>query len=235
MSGMMARIQRRISAGFATRYRSVWVARCTVIGPTKGNWWGLAWRLERKGVAMTSVRDIDVAQHIYDTKGWVNSWRLQKLTYYSQAWALVWTGRPLFAEPIQAWQDGPVAPHLRTTCMYYTTPMSMSIKGADSSNLSSDAKAMVESVLAFYGELKRESIVNLTHSEAPWDSVYVEGHNVEITRDSMLRYYTVKSATSADVPQRPALPDKQMSDATFDEIIAHEMPRWTHTLKRLGS
>ena len=38
--------------------------------------------------------------------------KLQKLIYYSQAWSLVWDEKPLFAERIEAWANGPVCPDL---------------------------------------------------------------------------------------------------------------------------
>jgi len=38
--------------------------------------------------------------------------KLQKLVYYSQAWALVWDEEPLFTERVEAWANGPVVPDL---------------------------------------------------------------------------------------------------------------------------
>ena len=33
---------------------------------------------------------VDVAQVIYNKLGWVDAWKLEKLTYYCQAWSLGW-------------------------------------------------------------------------------------------------------------------------------------------------
>ena len=38
--------------------------------------------------------------------------KLQKLVSYAQACSLVWDDKPLFAERIEAWANGPVAPAL---------------------------------------------------------------------------------------------------------------------------
>lgn len=54
----------------------------------------------------------DVAQYILEKTGKISTMKLQKLCYYSQAWALAWTEDPLFSEPFQAWVNGPVCPDL---------------------------------------------------------------------------------------------------------------------------
>ncbi|MGH2922383.1 MAG: Panacea domain-containing protein, partial [Gaiellaceae bacterium] len=38
----------------------------------------------------------------------MDTWKLQKLLYYCQVWHLVWEGKPLFSERIEAWSNGPV-------------------------------------------------------------------------------------------------------------------------------
>ena len=40
----------------------------------------------------------------------VDNLKLQKLLYYAQAWHLVFRGKPLFRERIEAWVHGPVVP-----------------------------------------------------------------------------------------------------------------------------
>jgi uncharacterized phage-associated protein len=57
---------------------------------------------------MASVHDL--AAYIIRTQGSMSPWRLQKLVYYSQAWALVWEDKPLFRARIEAWPSGPVVP-----------------------------------------------------------------------------------------------------------------------------
>src|SRR5215475_1582255 len=67
------------------------------------------WAISRE-TAMASVRD--VAAYILEKQGEMTAWKLQKLVYYSQVWSLVWDQRPLFAERIEAWANGPVCPDL---------------------------------------------------------------------------------------------------------------------------
>ncbi len=61
---------------------------------------------------MASVSVFDIAQYILNKSGRLTTWKLQKLCYYSQAWALVWDGEPLFKQRIEAWVNGPVIPAL---------------------------------------------------------------------------------------------------------------------------
>ena len=39
--------------------------------------------------------------------------KLQKLLYYCQGYALAFTGKPLFLEPIEAWRFGPVVNNIK--------------------------------------------------------------------------------------------------------------------------
>ena len=50
----------------------------------------------------------DVAAYIVARFGRIDTFKLQKLLYYSQAWHLVWDGEPLFEDEIEAWAAGPV-------------------------------------------------------------------------------------------------------------------------------
>ena len=55
---------------------------------------------------------VDVAAYILECLGSVSTMKLQKLTFYSQAYYLVEHGTPLFPEEFEAWANGPVAPDL---------------------------------------------------------------------------------------------------------------------------
>ena len=59
-----------------------------------------------------TVSIIDVAEHILTEQGEMSTMKLQKLLYFSQGWALAWTGVPLFVEEFEAWASGPVCREL---------------------------------------------------------------------------------------------------------------------------
>ncbi len=55
---------------------------------------------------MTDV--FDVAAFILKECGPVPAMKLYRLTYYCQAWSLVWDDTPLFPQPVEAWANGPI-------------------------------------------------------------------------------------------------------------------------------
>src|SRR4051794_36616383 len=50
----------------------------------------------------------DVAASILQSRGEMTTLKLHFLTYYAQAWSLVWDERPLFDEILEARPHGPV-------------------------------------------------------------------------------------------------------------------------------
>jgi len=180
------------------------------------------------------IRDIDVAAMIYGRLGWIDSWKLQKLTYYSQSWALAWTGQPLFRDQIQAWDDGPVAPELFRVNKWESGPMSTHLPGAAVERLHEDAQKIVDSVLNFYSGLNKVALIELTHGEAPWHEAYINGRNSEITRSAMLSYYTKLSAIGGAVPARPDLGVTTVPVERLETRSAFLTQRWAKTLELLA-
>lgn len=121
--------------------------------------------------------------------------KLQKLTYYSQAWSLVWEDRPLFDEEFQAWANGPVSPLLYSKHKgTYTLDKDFlaSCSGFDFND--ADLRTITE-VLKFYGSKDPFYLSELTHKELPWkkargNTPAGEASSAEITKISMQEYYT---------------------------------------------
>lgn len=108
----------------------------------------------------------DVAAFILERAGAMTAMKLQKLTYYSQAWHLVWDEAPLFTDRIEAWANGPVVrslyAHHRGQFVVDKWPL------GDSSKLSAGEEATVLSVIGFYGAMSAHELSELTHREDPW-------------------------------------------------------------------
>lgn len=118
----------------------------------------------RRGNMIMTVHD--VASYILDQRGPMTAMKLQKLTYYSQAWSLVFDERPLFNEPIEAWANGPVVPALYS---FHRGSYSVSSwEQGSPSNLDQDARETIEVVMGAYSNLSSLELSNLTHSERPW-------------------------------------------------------------------
>jgi uncharacterized phage-associated protein len=135
----------------------------------------------------------DVAAYILKKRGPMSAMKLQKLVYYSQAWALVWDEEPLFDAKIEAWRDGPVIrilfdEHRGEYSMGTTWP-----KG-DVNNLTQDNTDTIDSVLDYYGDKSGKWLSDLTHREDPWklarQGVDDDAHcDREITHAAMIAYY----------------------------------------------
>lgn len=134
----------------------------------------------------------DVAAYILAQKGEMTAMKLQKLVYYSQAWALVWDEAPLFEEPIEAWANGPVCPDLyREHAGQFRVS---EIRRGNASDLSEDERDSVDVVLNHYGDKDSHWLSDMTHSEAPWidargDTPPGVRSNAEITHAAMAEYY----------------------------------------------
>ena len=139
---------------------------------------------------------IDVAKYIVDRCGEIDTWKLQKLVYYSQAWSLVWDGKPLFDSKIEAWANGPVCRDLFEIHkkMYAVGPLTPIWDGANPDILTECERETVDAVLRDYGDMPGYDLRELTHLEDPWKRAregvpLMEPCNNEITHESMRLYY----------------------------------------------
>lgn len=139
---------------------------------------------------MSSVHD--VAAYILEKKGSMTAMKLQKLVYYSQAWALVWDEKPIFQARIEAWANGPVCPALYSghRGQYRVSEWPQ----GDSSNLPDWAKETIDVILSFYGSKSSHWLSNLTHAEDPWRNAREglspgERSNRVIGHAAMAEYY----------------------------------------------
>ncbi|APT91778.1 XRE family transcriptional regulator [Corynebacterium phocae] len=183
---------------------------------------------------------IDVAQYIYDKKGWIDAWRLAKLTYYSQAWSLGWFGKPMVADEFQAWRDGPVEPNLHAANRHCrSNPTSKFLASAKVSNLSDEGKAIIDAVLDFYGELSKTEIIELTHSEDPWIEAR-QGLPAEassrnpLSQSTMRRFYAEQELKGVRGPTRPRLMKAKSADETRQRML-DATDRWADALELLAN
>jgi uncharacterized phage-associated protein len=145
-----------------------------------------------RGLGMASVHD--VAAYILEKYGRsMTTWKLQKLTYYAQAWSLVWDERPLFKERIEAWANGPVVPVLYD---YHRGLFQVSSwPQGDSAQLTKSERETVDGVLKFYSKKTSQWLSDLTHAEKPWQEARGslapgERGSREISLESMHEYYS---------------------------------------------
>jgi uncharacterized phage-associated protein len=117
---------------------------------------------ESGGSMMVSAND--VAAELRKRLPGVGPVRLHKLLYYCQGWHLAWTGKPLFAETVQAWANGPVVGTLWAAEKHGWQPPAPSI-------LPDDGLSVIGYVISRYGGMTAAELIRLTHDEAPWREV----------------------------------------------------------------
>ena len=135
----------------------------------------------------------DVAAYIVGKLGPMSSMKLQKLVYYCQAWSLVWDEASLFSETIEAWANGPVIPELFSYHRGQFTISEILIGNVD--NLNANQIETIDAVLDFYGKKQAQWLIDLSHSEKPWQSARKGlpenvSSNREISIESMAEYYS---------------------------------------------
>ncbi len=135
----------------------------------------------------------DVANYVLGQRGRMTVMKLQKLVYYCQAWSLVWRERPMFADRIEAWANGPVIPNIYRA---HRGRFAMSEwPHGDPAKLSRDSRKTVDAVLLYYGDRTAQWLSDLTHAEDPWRNArkgIPEGEraSVEITHAALHEYYS---------------------------------------------
>ncbi len=145
------------------------------------------------GMATENV--LDIAAFMLKEKSPITTMKLQKLLYYCQAWSLVWDGKPLFKEPIEAWANGPVVRKLYDIHKgKYEIEFSFMQEYGNPDNLADFQKETVKAVLHYYGNKSPQWLIDITHMENPWREARngladrERGHE-EIHLASLAEYY----------------------------------------------
>ena len=103
--------------------------------------------------------------------------KLQKLVYYAQGFNLALYNEPLFSEPIEAWQHGPVCPQLH---QYYKDHGSSEIKPVKdleevSKLFTKEQLELLDEVYTVYGCFAAWYLRQLTHQDTAWHNNYPFG------------------------------------------------------------
>lgn len=182
---------------------------------------------------------LDVAQGVYDELGWIDSWRLQKLTYYAEAWHLVWFGSSLVDEGFEAWVDGPVSPVLYRANKHRGGRTSVELAQADASALSVAQRLALKSVTEFYGGWTKQQLIEKTHSELPWREARGELEenaysNQKISRETMMRFYKQQEASGAPTPVRPVEAIRTWEGDKLRAGFTQNVERWAEAIELLA-
>ncbi len=97
--------------------------------------------------------------------------KLQKLVYLAHGWHLVFFGRPLIKNDVEAWRYGPVVPALyREFKEFGASPITRRARGFDTDTLDEDAKRLIDAVWNKYKMLSAAQLSAITHERnSAWD------------------------------------------------------------------
>lgn len=123
----------------------------------------------------------------------ISNLKLQKLLYYAQGQHLARYGKPLFAEPVEAWSHGPV---VAIVYHEYKDYRRENIVLGEDDNFSWDdvddeTATFLSKVWNTYGGLAAWKLRDMTHQEAPWKEAFDPHvlHKVIPTQD-IERYFS---------------------------------------------
>jgi uncharacterized phage-associated protein len=137
----------------------------------------------------------DVAKYILVKQGEITAMKLQKLTFYVKAWALVWDEEELFLEEFQAWANGAVSPPLYERHRGMFKVEAELFSKADSEVFTTTQRETIDKVLEFYGDYTAQQLSDINHQESPWldargDLAPMARCTTVITPASMCEYYS---------------------------------------------
>ena len=117
----------------------------------------------------------------------ISNLKLQKLVYYAQGFHLAIFDKPLFLEPIEAWNHGPVIPELYHSYKQYGAGNIPPPADVNFSIYDQNTRDLLDEVYSVLGQFSAWKLRNMTHEEPPWRDAST---NVNIiTHDALKEYF----------------------------------------------
>lgn len=174
---------------------------------------------------------IDIASYIVARRDtWLDNFTLQKLVYFSQAWSLGWTGKPLIEDTFEAWPKGPVDRDLWVCQRYTQIP-------AYTAQLTDSQAEIVDAVLEYYSDKNRIELINLSHEDA-WSeargTLSPTAPSQNKLRTETIRDYYARLAIAGEGPARTRT-GRFVRTTDANEASRRVMERWQEGLALLAS
>jgi uncharacterized phage-associated protein len=100
----------------------------------------------------------------------ISNLKLQKLCYYAQGFSLAINGRPMFPEPIEAWQHGPVVPSLWRIYNQHRGAPIRRPADLDLRRYARNTRSLLDDVYKVFGQFSAWKLREMTHNEPPWQN-----------------------------------------------------------------
>lgn len=143
---------------------------------------------------MPSARDIadfflDLGSRSSGEAALISNLKLQKLLYYAQGYHLAMTGRPLFAERIEAWDHGPVVREVYQEYKRFGCNPIPVMKSYEPTAFDEGLCRFLEDVHADRGGFTAWHLREMTHAERPWWDTFIPRQSEEISQDKLREYF----------------------------------------------
>ena len=134
---------------------------------------------------------IDIAKYIInrciELDRPISNLQLQKILYYVQGEFMRRNnGEALFQDDIEAWQYGPVIPNVYYAFNGYSSSDINTIQ--DNIEIDECERNIINPIIDDKSTLSAWNLVQQTHSEPPWKSVYGSGEKI-ITKEEMRNFF----------------------------------------------
>ena len=114
--------------------------------------------------------------------------KLQKLLYFAQGlYSAMHPDEPLFAEPIEAWQHGPVVPVIYQLYKQRGSTPIPRPEAFDANQYAPEVREMLDTVYSVYGQYSALKLSRLSHTEKPYVQVAL---NEVITVGSLRDFFS---------------------------------------------
>lgn len=129
----------------------------------------------------------------------ITNLKLVKLCYIAQGLSLALLDKPLFSEPVEAWQYGPVVPsvyhefkHFRDQPITEKSVEYINEKYSETKLEDRELKNIVKLAWVLYKDTDAKELVTITHQPGtPWSLTYVPNKNKEID-NTLMKFYFLK-------------------------------------------
>ena len=136
----------------------------------------------------------DVAAELRKRMSGIGDVKLHKLLFFVQGTHLAWEGVPAFRERIEAWDMGPVVAAL------WRDEKRGRLSRAAVKPVSRTVSDVVTNVVARYGRLSGQDLIELTHRSGPWPEVTEGGAHVrnQVIGNDVLARHAARLAPELD-------------------------------------